>query len=171
MLSTPTAWFVALILSIAPAFAQEAPRVYLVTVAPGAQLQSAFGHALLEVEQSAATPGRNLIYDYGQPNIGSLLTSGNLAPLLGTLLNDAVPAQVSLSSRASFERIYTAAGRTWTRDELQLTAEQAQLLAVNLRTGFMALRRTRYQYRNFYDNCATRIRDHPLWTIRGQLSG
>ncbi len=161
MLSTPTAWFVALILSIAPAFAQEAPRVYLVTVAPGAQLQSAFGHALLEVEQSAATPGRNLIYDYGQPNIGSLLTSGNLAPLLGTLLNDAVPAQVSLSSRASFERIYTAAGRTWTRDELQLTAEQAQLLAVNLRTGFMALRRTRYQYRNFYDNCATRIRDHP----------
>jgi hypothetical protein len=65
-----------------------------------------------------------------------------------------------MTSRSRFQAEYTREGRTWSRDELLITPEQAAALSTNLRTTLVTLRGAGgYPYRNFSDNCATRIRD------------
>jgi hypothetical protein len=143
------------------------PRVYLVTVAPGGDLQSAFGHIGLEVEnlppglddsQLEVARSRNIVYEFGAPQLTQLLATNNLALILGSLLNEAVPAGELRRTRRIFERYYERLGRRFTREPLVLNAEQNDSLIALLRSTFSDGVMS-YNYRNFTDNCATRIRD------------
>jgi hypothetical protein len=143
---------VALMLGAAVARGQAANgdqlTVSLITVGPGPEFFSWFGHSALVITD--ARTGRERLYDYGV-FFRSALTAGNL--LRGTITASAGEWDAPLQERA-----WRAAGRTVSVQRLALTPPQRLDLQHRLTMIPLAADRT-YRYNFQTDNCTTRIRD------------
>jgi hypothetical protein len=127
----------------------DSARISLMTVEPGAELYSSFGHSALRIYDPVNRIDKCYNYgtfDFDQPNFyvnfcrGKLLYSLNLEPT------------------RYFERSNIQDARAMREQVLRLTMEQRQRLFDLLETNALPENRN-YKYDFFYDNCATRIRD------------
>ena len=137
-----------------PPASQEAPalprlRVSLLTILPGSEIYSLWGHSALRITDEER--GLDITYNYGTFDFEAghfvlKFLHGNLDYTLS-----------AYGFEASF-RAYQSQGRPIIEQTLNLAPEQQQrlldLLAVNLRPE-----NRRYRYHFLFDNCSTRIRD------------
>ena len=123
-------------------------KVYLVTLGPGDELYSGFGHSAIWFQDSTLNMDR--VYNYGTFDFdGSFyvkFTRGILDYMLSVhdfhyLLDDAKAEQ-----------------RYLTLQELNLSAAQKEKLFVFLENNYLPENKY-YRYDFFYDNCSSRIRD------------
>lgn len=127
----------------------ETARISLMTVAPGSELYSTFGHSALRVFDPATSLDK--IYNYGtfdfdQPNFYLNFVRGRLLYSLAT------------ESFRSFEYGNRMEKRQMKEQVLNLRPAQKQRLFDLLEINAAPKNRD-YLYDFFYDNCATRIRD------------
>lgn len=125
-------------------------EVVLVTVAPGKELHSAFGHTILWVNDPMN--GIDRAYSYGTFNFKT--ENFYLKFLMGTL-----PYTISVHSmqdefnyNAQYEK------RGMVAQKLQLDSLQKNAIFQALENNLLPENRE-YAYKFFYDNCSTRIRD------------
>lgn len=132
------------------AIGAAAPRVGVITMAPGEQFWERFGHDAIVIVP-AATPDQAVSYNFGffdmdEPGFYGNFVRGNMRYLLAAL-----PTQEDLAS-------YAAEGRGVEVQWLDLTPAQAQSLAAALEKNARP-ENARYRYDYFSDNCSTRVRD------------
>lgn len=125
-----------------------AARMSLLTVGPGEDLYSVFGHTAIRVND----PAQNLDVTYGW---GGFRYEDNFYVkfLRGTL-----PYYIDAYDMYPFLYAYQAENRTVREQVLNLSPVQKQQLYAVLLKNMLPENRT-YQYKFFYDNCATRPRD------------
>ena len=126
-----------------------AARVSLLTVSPGSDLYSSFGHTAIRVVDPAV--GQERIYGWGTYDF----SAGNFYVkfLLSTL-----PYTISVTDMYSMQYAYQIENRTIREQVLDLSPTQRQRLFDVLNENYRPENRT-YQYKFFYDNCASRPRD------------
>ena len=127
----------------------QAPKVSLITIGPGAEIYSSFGHSAIWISDPATGLDRN--YNYGTFDF----KTGNfyLKFLRGTL-----PYQIA-SYPLSLEFPYWQAdNRRVTEQVLNLSDNQRKKLFQLLETNYLPENRE-YKYRFYHDNCSTRLRD------------
>ncbi len=139
----------ALLLLATPALADAAPRIALLTMAPGDVYWTRFGHNALLVADSR--DGSETVYNYGifdfdEPGFMTRFLRGHMRYRL-----DAMPAARDLP-------IYVAEGREVVIQWLALDPPQAQELADFLADNALP-QNAEYDYHYFLDNCSTRVRD------------
>ena len=125
-------------------------EVVLVTVAPGKELHSAFGHTILWVNDPMN--GIDRAYSYGTFNFKT--ENFYLKFLMGTL-----PYTISVHSMQdefSYNAQYEKRGMI--AQKLQLDSLQKNAIFQALENNLLPENRE-YAYKFFYDNCSTRIRD------------
>jgi Domain of unknown function (DUF4105) len=143
---------ITLLLSIPSVWAQglsPAAQISLMTVEPGTELYSIFGHSAVRVNDPSTNLDR--IYNYGtfdftQPNFYVNFCRGKLLYMLDR------------ETYRSFSSDSRAEGRSYREQVLELTPEQRDRLYQLLQTNALPENRE-YKYDFFFDNCATRIRD------------
>lgn len=142
--------FFLLITLAAKAQLSSKAEVVLVTVAPGKELHSAFGHTILWVNDPMN--GIDRAYSYGTFDFKT--ENFYLKFLMGTL-----PYTISVHSmqdefnyNAQYEK------RGMIAQKLQLDSLQKNAIFQALETNLLPENRE-YAYKFFYDNCSTRIRD------------
>ncbi len=127
----------------------DSSRITLLTVAPGDELYSAFGHTGIRI-----TDYRNnfdVVFNYGtfdfeQPGFYTNFVRGKMRYMISTDRFDDFMAE------------YVYEKRSVTEQELNLTAEDKQKVFAFLYTNALPENRE-YYYDFFWDNCATRPRD------------
>ncbi len=121
-------------------------QVSLITVAPGEELYSSFGHLGLRVYDPLL--GLDRLYGYGTFDFRA--DNFYLKFIRGTL-----PYQLSVN--ALYDEMYgwQIENRTVREQILNLNASQKQRLLDGLEENYKPENRT-YQYKFYYDNCATR---------------
>lgn len=123
--------------------------VSLLTVAPGSELYSAFGHTAMRVHDPAS--GIDEVFNYGTfdfnaPNFYIKFMRGKLNYMI-----DKDPWK-------EFNYAYHYFKRSFEEQKLDLTLEQRQAVYEYLTTNALPENKF-YLYDFFFDNCATRIRD------------
>lgn len=123
--------------------------IHVLTMGPGDDLFSKFGHISLMVEDTAKRT--NTVYNYGtfdfnDPNLKFKYAKGFLTFWLST------------STFRRTVRRYEAYNRTLVVQTLNLTPAQRLSIAEKLRQNARPENRE-YDYRHYLDNCCTRIRD------------
>lgn len=124
-------------------------QVSLITVGPGDDLYSSFGHSLFWFDDPAK--GLDASYNYGS----FVFETDNfyLKFLRGTL-----PYKIDKIPLPPQFNYWQYQNRSVTQQVLNLTSEQKQKLYNLLEENYRPENRT-YHYRFFYDNCATRLQD------------
>lgn len=126
-----------------------AARVSLITVSPGSELYSSFGHTAIRIIDPAVSQER--IFGWGTFDFRT--DNFYVKFLRGTL-----PYTVSITDMYSMQYGYQIENRTIREQVLNLSASQRQRLFDLLNENYRPENRT-YQYKFYYDNCATRPRD------------
>lgn len=127
----------------------SAARVSLLTVSPGSELYSSFGHTAIRVIDPAVSQER--IFGWGTFDFST--DNFYVKFLRGTL-----PYQISVTDMYSMQYGYQLENRTIREQVLDLSPTQRQRLFDVLNQNYRPENRT-YQYKFYYDNCATRPRD------------
>lgn len=133
-----------------PVLAQScALRVSLLTVSPGDELYSSFGHSALRVYDSSAQ--RDLVYNYGtfnfeEPNFYLKFVRGKLEYF------------VSVEAFQDFEYMMQLENRTIIEQVLNLTCAQNERLMQYLQWNILPANRY-YKYDFTFDNCTSRLGD------------
>jgi hypothetical protein len=144
-------FFLSLNLSVSAQFATLSPhtKVSLVTFGPGEELYSGFGHSAIWIYDPMLRLDN--AYSYGTFSF----ESGNfyIKFLRGTL-----PYKISVEPMSLLVPYYRADNRSVSEQVLNLSQEQKQKLFNYLETNYLPQNRL-YQYKFFYDNCATRLVD------------
>ncbi len=127
----------------------DSTRISLLTVAPGEELYSSFGHSAIRVSDPVA--GFNICYNWGTfdfetPNFYLKFCRGKLLYFINS------------ERGRDFEYENLVDRRTIREQVLNLNLEQKKRLAELLQKNMMPENRF-YKYDFFFDNCATRIRD------------
>lgn len=124
-------------------------KVSLVTIGPGTDLYSGFGHSALWIYDPQA--GIDRAYNYGTFSF----ETGNfyIKFLRGTL-----PYTLSVAPLEPQVRYWQAENRYVEEQVLNLSPEQKEKLLSFLENNYLPENRE-YQYKFFYDNCSTRLRD------------
>jgi hypothetical protein len=142
-------WLLPAALSASPSATEPGVSVHLVTIGPGPELFSRFGHIGLVVEDKAAqtmTVYNFGTFDFNDPNLRLRYSLGELRYWLST---EPLPPMV---------RYYAAEDREVLLRTLNLDPEKTAWLVHRL--AVLALPENReYLYRHYTDNCCTRIRD------------
>ncbi len=142
--------FFLLITIAAKAQLSSKAEVILVTVAPGKELHSAFGHTILWINDPAN--GIDRAYSYGTFDFNT--ENFYLKFLMGTL-----PYTISVHSmQDEFNYNMQYEKRGIIAQKLQLDSLQKNAILRDLETNLLPENRE-YAYKFFYDNCSTRIRD------------
>jgi hypothetical protein len=139
---------------------QQQSEVYLLTILPGKEIYSMYGHSALRV----VIPDRNFdnvfnwgVFDFSTPNFGLKFAKGRLDYMLAVYPYD------------RFMQEYFREQRTVISQRVNLLpSEKERLLALALEN--MKPENVSYRYDFFYDNCATRIRDIIDNSVEGTLS-
>lgn len=138
--------------SVARAQTADAPEVALVTVGPGDDVFSRFGHAALCVRDPATPQGR--CYNYGTADFTTP------APLTWAVLRGRGRFWVSVVDEPAMVAHYARVeDRTVWRQVLALPPEARRRLADRLAWDALPAHR-HYVYHHYRDNCTTRLRDH-----------
>jgi prolipoprotein diacylglyceryltransferase len=139
--------------------ASPVPEIWLVTVSPGDDIPSWFGHTALWVRDR--TTGHERLYNYGLFDFGPAMLPQFLTGRLWFWVG-------ALPPRAAFER-YRSRDREVRVQRLRLgderVAELVRFLEWNVRPE-----NRRYLYDHYFDNCTTRVRDLLDGAIEGELS-
>lgn len=124
-------------------------RISLMTLAPGTELYSSFGHTAIRIYDP--TNGIDRVYNYGTFDFRT--ENFYLKFMRGTL-----PYQLSVSD--VYNTVYAAQleNRSIKEQVLNLTPSQRQRLAALLDTNYLPQNRS-YNYKFYYDNCSSRPRD------------
>ncbi len=127
----------------------DSARISLLTVAPGTELYSAFGHSGIRVTDFKTN--MDVVFNYGtfnfnQPNFYVNFVKGRLLYM------------VDVESFNNFMSMYLYEERAVTEDVLNLTSIEKQHIFAFLYNNAKPENRD-YPYEFFFDNCATRIRD------------
>jgi hypothetical protein len=124
-------------------------EVSLVTYGPGETYWERFGHDAIELRDTASGEAINFnygVFDFSEKNFLLNFARGRMHYLM-----DAAPSGLD-------ESFYVEAGRSITRQQLAMTADQAaalrDFLLWNLRPENAG-----YAYDYYVDNCTTRVRD------------
>lgn len=132
--------------------AQLSPQaqVSLITIAPGKDLYSVFGHSSIWIQDP--TNGIDRVYSYGTFDFDTEYFYWKF--LKGTL-----PYTISVNSMQTILDYYgQIEHRTVNMQVLRLTSSEKNAIFNALETNLLPENRE-YSYKFFYDNCATRIRD------------
>ena len=132
--------------------AQLSPQaeVSLITIAPGKDLYSVFGHSSIWIQDPAN--GIDRVYSYGTFDFDTEYFYWKF--LKGTL-----PYTISVNSMQTILDYYgSIEHRTVNMQVLHLSLSEKNLIFNRLETNLLPENRE-YSYKFFYDNCATRIRD------------
>ncbi|QJD80204.1 Lnb N-terminal periplasmic domain-containing protein [Spirosoma rhododendri] len=124
-------------------------RISLLTAGPGEELYSVFGHTAIRVYD----PALNLDRTYGWGGFRFTEDNFYVKFLRGTL-----PYYIDAYDMYLFMYAYQQENRSVREQVLNLSASQRQRVFQVLETNMLPENRT-YQYKFFYDNCATRPRD------------
>lgn len=127
----------------------SSPQISLLTFGPGEDLYSVFGHTAIRVSDPAR--GQDITYGWG----GFRFAENNFYVkfLRGTL-----PYYIDAYDMNLMVYAYQTENRSIREQVLNLSAAQKQRLLRVLATNLLPQNRT-YQYKFFYDNCASRPRD------------
>ncbi len=144
----PFTFYLSLCTSLAQTLSPSA-KVSLITIGPGQELYSSFGHSALWISDPTLGIDRN--YNYGTFDF----RTGNfyLKFLRGTL-----PYQIAVYPLSLEFPYWQADNRRVTEQILNLSNSQKQKLYNLLETNYLPQNRE-YAYKFFYDNCSTRLRD------------
>ena len=147
-------FFVLTFFSITTTFAQfrtlsPQAKASLVTIGPGDELYSGFGHSVLWIYDPVS--GLDNAYNYGTFSFAE----GNFYVkfLRGTL-----PYTLSVAPLMQQTPYWQAENRSIKEQILNLSPSQKQKLYDVLETNYLPQNR-KYQYKFFYDNCSTRMVD------------
>jgi hypothetical protein len=139
---------------------QQESEVYLLTILPGKEIYTMYGHSALRV----VIPERNFdnvfnwgVFDFSTPNFGLKFAKGRLDYMLAVYPYDRFMQEYFREQRTVYSQ----------RVNL-LPAEKEKLLALALEN--MKPENVSYRYDFFYDNCATRVRDIIENSVAGSLS-
>ena len=124
-------------------------QVSLLTVTPGEELYSTFGHSALRVHDTVTN--QDIVYNYGtfnfdDPDFYMKFVRGKLLYYLSTDDYDSFVAETSEEKRGITEQY------------LNLTCDQKRNVIMLLEANMMAQNRF-YKYDFLFDNCTTRLRD------------
>ena len=124
-------------------------QISLLTISPGAELYSTFGHSAIRVKDPMQ--GLDVTYNYGSFNFR---TEGfYLKFLRGTL-----PYQISGNLSENDIAGWSEDNRSVIEQILNLSHRQKEAVFAFLQTNYLPENRE-YAYKFFYDNCSTRLRD------------
>jgi hypothetical protein len=145
-------------LLLLPALLAAAPRIGLLTMAPGEEYWARFGHnALLVVEPDGGATSYNFGYfDFEQQDFMLRFLRGRMLYRLVAL-----PAERDIAQ-------YASEGRGVALQWLALDAAQSRELADFLRWHALP-ENADYRYDYFFDNCSTRVRDAIDRALGGEL--
>lgn len=129
----------------------EAAEVTLLTMGPGDDMFSRFGHAALCVTDESSPSGR--CYNYGTADFTTPV------PLSWSVLRGRAEFWVSVTPMPRVLRSYERWDRSVYVQPLPLDAASFEGLRGRLATDALPDNR-RYVYDHLTDNCATRVRDH-----------
>lgn len=137
------------VISVSQESDRKASRISILTVSPGEDVYSVFGHTALRVK--GLNGNKDLIYNYGtfsfdQPNFLTNFLRGRLLYSL---------------SRTRFDRFlfsYHTEKRSIFEQTIYLTAEEEKEVIRALNDNYIKENRD-YLYEFFFDNCTTRLRD------------
>jgi len=128
---------------------QATPEIYLITVGPGSEIYSVYGHSALRIvlpEQHSDLVYNWGVFDFDTPNFVWKFAKGKLNYMLGVYSYD------------RFLKDYYSEQRWVISQKFNLKAADIeklfQLLAENLKPE-----NVKYRYDFYYDNCSSRIRD------------
>jgi hypothetical protein len=124
-------------------------RISLLTVAPGEELYSTFGHSALRITDTVTH--QDIVYNYGtfnfdDPDFYTKFVRGKLMYYLST------------DDFQSFQYQNQVDNRVMTEQVLQLSCAEKQNVIMLLEANMMAQNRF-YKYDFLFDNCTTRLRD------------
>lgn len=135
-------------------------EISLITVGPGKELYSSFGHSAIVIED--AISGVNIMYNYGTFDF-------NTENFYVKFLRGQLPYQLSKNEPIAAYNYWTYENRLITKQVLNLTLTQKQKVFDFLETNYLPANRT-YPYKFFYDNCSTRLRDVIINACKDSLS-
>lgn len=148
------ALLLALIISIFSAFQVKAQPVdsmdvYLLTVEPGTEVYSIYGHTAIRIVVRGTKT--DIVYNWGTfdfetPNFAYRFAKGKLDYLL------------DVCGYQTFIDVYSFEGRSVWSQTLNLNADEKRNL-VSLLNENLRPENKKYRYDFFFDNCATRVRD------------
>ena len=124
-------------------------RVSLLTVSPGEELYSTFGHTALRISDSTGT--RDIVFNYGTFNFDE---PGFYIKFARGKLN----YYVSAESFANFEYVAMMENRSITEQTLNLTCTEKEKLLAYLDWNMLPANKY-YKYDFTFDNCTTRVAD------------
>lgn len=124
-------------------------RVSLLTVSPGEELYSTFGHTALRISDSTGT--RDIVFNYGTFNFDE---PGFYIKFARVKLN----YYVSAESFANFEYVAMMENRSITEQTLNLTCTEKEKLLAYLDWNMLPANKY-YKYDFTFDNCTTRVAD------------
>lgn len=140
----------------------DAPEVALVTMGPGDDLFSRFGHAALCVRDAISPQGR--CYNYGTAEFASF------GALLWDVLRGRARFWVSVVDEPQMMAQYARVeDRTVWRQVLPYPPAARRRLVARLALDALPEHRS-YVYHHYRDNCSTRLRDHLDAVSEGSLS-
>ncbi len=146
-----------------PAFSQISTlTAYLITVGPGSEIFSAFGHTALEIDEDGNSETENTVYEYGGVILQKLFLNPNPLHSIQQILDEKILANTIKQGSKLFENRYKRLKRTLIKERLKLTNEQILKLKELIEQDFS---KKTYEYKNLTDNCTTRIRDHILAVV------
>lgn len=126
-----------------------AAEIYLLTISPGEELYSSFGHSTLLIEDYEQ--GISEMYNYGSFDFDT--DNFYVKFLRGTL-----PYQLTKNDLNQALSHWTSENRKVTKQRLRMSLANRQQIYELVEENYLPENRT-YQYKFFYDNCSTRIRD------------
>ncbi len=152
--------------------AQLSPQaeVSLITIAPGKDLYSVFGHSSIWIQDPVN--GVDRVYSYGTFDF-------NTEYFYWKFLKGTLPCTISVNSMQTILDYYgQVEHRTVNMQVLHLSPQEKNRIFNALETNLLPENRA-YSYKFFYDNCATRIRDQVeavsgkayAWNSYNQLHG
>lgn len=124
-------------------------QVSLLTIAPGNELYSTFGHSAIRINDPLT--GTDINFNYGTFNFR---TEGFYIKFLRGQL----PYQISAHNFNEEVYYWSYENRQVIEQVLNLSQQQKQAIFDFLQTNYLPQNRE-YKYKFFYDNCSTRLRD------------
>jgi hypothetical protein len=121
------------------------PVVELITMGPGPELYSYWGHAALRIIDPQ--DGSDRVYNFGSVDFSD--------GFFVRMMRGQVDAFIGVSTYPRTEAAYVGEDRTFERRTLALTASAASALSQTLRQNHGP--KATYRYHHFLDNCSTRV--------------
>lgn len=140
-------------------YPSDSAKIYMITVSPGEEIYSCFGHSAIRVSDSRY--GVDMTYGYGTfdfttPYFYEKFVYGRLLYCLSEDRFD------------DFMSEYKSTGQEVYQQSLNLTNQEKYKLILNLQNNYRPENRW-YRYDFLYDNCATRIRDIIEKSVEGRV--